>query len=317
VRQMKKMIIDADTGIDDALAILYALKSPSIKVEGITTVFGNINVDQATDNTLRIIALAAPAYDVPVAKGAGKPLRRGKPEFGTHVHGANGIGNVEVAASAQQPLDEEAADFILRKSEELAGELILVTLGRLTNLAHAIQKDPSVCGRIKHVYVMGGAVGVPGNITPVSEANIWGDPEAAELVIASGVPLTMVGLDVTMKTLLTGEQLDRLRQSCGEENAGVVDFIRESHRFYFDFYRSSNYFIDAAPIHDPLTVLVAEDPSIVTTQLMNVKVVCDSELCAGMTVADLRRRSLVGSPIHVCTEVNDSLAVDRLLHAFI
>ncbi|REK72051.1 nucleoside hydrolase [Paenibacillus paeoniae] len=314
---MKKMIIDADTGIDDALAILYALKSPSIKVEGITTVFGNINVEKATDNTLRMIQLAAPSYEVPVAQGAGKPLKRGNPQFGTHVHGANGIGNVEIPASAQQVLDEAAADFILRKSHELEGELILVTLGRMTNLAHAIEKDPDVCQRIKHVYVMGGAVAVPGNVTPVSEANIWGDPEAAELVFDSGVPLTMVGLDVTMKTLLTGEHLDRLQQACGEENDEMVNFIRESHRFYFDFYRSSNYFIDAAPIHDPLTILIAEDPSIVTTQQMNVKVVCDSELCSGMTVADLRRKSLIGSPINVCTNVDAALAVDRLLHAFI
>ncbi|WP_332908457.1 nucleoside hydrolase [Paenibacillus roseus] len=317
MRQTKKMIIDADTGIDDALAILYALKSPSIRVEGITTVFGNINVEKATDNTLRMIQLAAPLYEVPVAQGAGKPLKLDQPEFATHVHGANGIGDVEVPASSQQVLDEAAADFILRKSHELEDELILVTLGPLTNLAHAIEKDPGVCQRIKHVYVMGGAIAVPGNVTPVSEANIWNDPEAAELVFASGVPLTMVGLDVTMKTLLTGEQLDRLQQACGEENDKMVNFIRESHRFYFNFYRASNFFIESAPIHDSLTVLVAEDPSIVTTQLMNVKVVCDSELCAGMTVADLRRRSLVGSPIYVCTQVDASLAVDRLLHAFI
>lgn len=317
MEQIKTMIIDADTGIDDALAILYALKSPLIKVEGITTVFGNISVERATDNTLRMIQLAAPSYDVPVAAGAAKPLKRDKPEFATHVHGTNGIGDVEVPASAQQPLEEDAADFILRKSHELSGELILVTLGRLTNLAHAIVRDAGVSARIKHVYVMGGAVGVPGNVTPVSEANIWGDPEAADLVFASGVPVTMVGLDVTMKTMLTGEQLDKLHHARKDGNAEVVDFIRESNRFYFDFYRASNFLIDSAPIHDPLTVLVAEDPSLVTTQMMNVKVICDSELCAGMTVADLRRRSSVGSPIQVCTDVNAAFAVDRLLNAFI
>ncbi|WP_240647583.1 nucleoside hydrolase [Paenibacillus nanensis] len=317
MEHVKKMIIDADTGIDDALAILYALKSPSIKVEGITTVFGNISVDRATDNTLRIIRLAQAPYDVPVVRGAAQPLERGMPEFATHVHGMNGIGDAEIPPSSQEALSERADDFIIRKSKELEGELIVVTLGRLTNLALAVTKEPDLAKRIKHVYVMGGAVSVPGNVTPVSEANIWGDPEAADIVFTSGLPVTMVGLDVTMKTLLTGQHLDQLMRFRQEGNSEVIDFIRESHRYYFDFYRTSNSFIDAAPIHDPLTVLVAEDPSLVTIQRMKVSVVCDSELCAGMTVADLRRRSLAGTDIAVCTDVNASLAVDRLLSPFV
>ncbi|MDQ6418784.1 nucleoside hydrolase [Paenibacillus sp. LHD-117] len=230
--QAKKMIIDADTGIDDALAILYALKSPGIKVEGITTGYGNISVEQATDNTLRILRLAGMAYEVPVAQGAAKPLKRGMPEFATHVHGRNGIGDAEIPPSNQRPLEEKADDFIIRKSLELEGELIVVTLGRLTNLAQAVLKDPGLCRRIKHAYVMGGAVGVPGNVTPASEANIWGDPEAADIVLASGIPVTMVGLDVTLKTLLTGEHLDLLQRFRKEENVDIVDFIRQSHRFY-------------------------------------------------------------------------------------
>ncbi|MCR2805137.1 nucleoside hydrolase [Paenibacillus soyae] len=317
MKQVRNMIIDADTGIDDALAILYALKSPGIRVEGVTTVFGNIGVEQATDNTLRIIKLAGAPYEVPVAIGAEKPLKRGMPEFATHVHGRNGIGDADIPASDQRPLEERADDFILRKSKELAGELIIVTLGRLTNVAQAVLKDPGLCERIKQVYVMGGAVGVPGNVTPVSEANIWGDPEAADVVFSSGLPVTMVGLDVTMKTLLTGSHLDRLDRLRHDGNGAIVDFIRESHRYYFEFYRSSNAFIDSAPIHDPLTVLVAEDPSLVTTRLMKVSVVCDSELCAGMTAADLRRHPLAGSNIRVCTDVDEGLAVDRLLSPFV
>jgi inosine-uridine nucleoside N-ribohydrolase len=124
VEQVNKIIIDADTGIDDALAILFALKSPSVKVEGVTTVFGNISVDQATDNTLRIIQLAKAAYEVPVIKGADKPLSRPLDDFATFVHGNNGIGDVEIPASTQKPLDVKADDFIIRKANELDNELL-------------------------------------------------------------------------------------------------------------------------------------------------------------------------------------------------
>lgn len=314
---IQKIIIDADTGIDDALAILYALKSPRLRVEGITTVFGNIDVAQATDNTLRIIQLAGAPYEVPVAPGADKPLKRRLEGFSTNVHGANGIGDAELPPATQQPLAERADDFIVRKAGELAGELVLVTLGRLTNIAHALAKDPSLVGKIKHVYVMGGTVHAPGNVTPVAEANIWGDPEAADVVFASGLPITMVGLDVTMKTNINREHLAFLQRTRREENRAIVDFICASLPFYFDFYRSSNYFIDSAPMHDPLTVLVAEEPGIVVNQTMHVKVECESALCAGMTVADLRRNPVVGTPIQVSVDVDAERAVGKMLSAFL
>jgi len=311
------MIIDADTGIDDALAILYAIKSPGVRLAGITTVFGNIDVEQATDNTLRVIQLAQPSYDIPVAQGADKPLKRALEGLASDVHGSYGIGDVELPPSSQQPLGEAADAFIVRQADKFGGELVIVTLGRLTNVAHAIIRDPELVHKVKQVYVMGGAVSVPGNVTPVAEANIWGDPEAAQLVFSSGIPVTMVGLDVTMRTHLTGSQLDWLARSCDDRNKEMVTFIRDAFRPYMDFYRSTNYFIDFAPLHDPLTVLVALHPDIVTVRERLVSVECESQACAGMTVADLRRQPTVGSPIRVCTEVDAELALSKLLSAFV
>jgi len=315
--QAMQAIIDADTGIDDALAILYAAKAPGLQLAGITTVFGNISVEQATDNTLRILHLAGTGGQIPVVPGADRPLRRPLEGFASNVHGANGIGDVELPPSPQQPLPELADAFIVRQADRLDGQLVLITLGRLTNLAKALDRDPQLAGKIKQVYVMGGAVGVPGNVTPVAEANIWGDPEAAQQVFASGLPITMVGLDVTMKTHLTEAQLDWLVEHSNEQSKPMASFIRTSYRNYIDFYRQSNYFLDYAPLHDPLTVLAALDPNLVTTRPMRVTVECESELCAGMTVADRRRVPAIGAPIQVCTEVDAELAVGKLLSALI
>lgn len=315
--QVRKVIIDADTGIDDALAILYALKSPALRVEGITTVFGNVDVQQATENTLRIIKLAGPAYEVPVAIGADRPLKRPPTGFSAHVHGHNGIGDAELPPSGQRALAERAEDFIVRKADELDGELVLITLGRLTNVALALAKDPGLARKIKQVYVMGGAVQVAGNVTPVAEANIWGDPEAADIVFASGLDIVMIGLDVTMKTHLAQEHLDFLQRRCRPENREIVDFLRTSMAYYFEFYRQANHFVDAAPMHDPLTVLAAEEPGLVTNRTMRVTVECESALCAGMTVADLRPSPSVGTPIQVSVDVDAKTAVGKLLSVFI
>ncbi|MFC3803373.1 nucleoside hydrolase [Cohnella sp. GCM10012308] len=315
--QVRKVIIDADTGIDDALAILYALKSPALRVEGITTVFGNVDVQQATENTLRIIKLASPAYEVPVAIGADRPLKRPPTGFSAHVHGHNGIGDAELPPSGQRALAERAEDFIVRKAGELDGELVLITLGRLTNVALALAKDPGLARKIKQVYVMGGAVQVAGNVTPVAEANIWGDPEAADIVFASGLDIVMIGLDVTMKTNLAQEHLDFLQRRCRPENREIVEFLRTSMAYYFEFYRQANHFVDAAPMHDPLTVLAAEEPGLVTNRTMRVTVECESALCAGMTVADLRPSPSVGTPIQVSVDVDAKTAVGKLLSVFI
>ncbi|MBB3110792.1 purine nucleosidase [Paenibacillus phyllosphaerae] len=311
-----RIIIDADTGIDDALAILYALRAPNVHIEGITTVFGNTNVQQAADNTLRLLALANPGYEIPVAIGASKALVREPGTFAAHVHGENGIGEVQLAPSAQQVISEPAPEFIVRLANENPGEIILVTLGRLTNLALALQIDPALTGKLKNVVCMGGTIFEPGNISPVAEANIWGDPEAADQVFTSGIPITMVGLDVTLKTRITEEHLSYLKRFGREENQPLIAFMEESLLFYFNFYRSVNFYLGSAPLHDPLALMVALQPDLVTTRRMKVRVEHQSPLTQGMVVADLRPQPAVGTEIEVAVDVDPERAIGAFLSVF-
>ncbi|SEN52871.1 nucleoside hydrolase [Paenibacillus sp. OV219] len=311
-----KIIIDADTGIDDALAILYGVKSGKADIIGITSVFGNIPVELATENALKVLKLAGLEGQIPVSQGAAQPLVRKVDIFPTFVHGSNGIGDVEIPHTAQRPVEEAAAEFIVRQASELRGELVIVALGRLTNLAHALQKDPELPSKIKHVYIMGGAVRVPGNITPTAEANIWGDPEAASLVIQSGLPITMIGLDVTLQTMLHQSHLDALKASCKPENRDVVGFLNDSMQFYYNFYHEANGYNQCAPMHDPLTMLAAIEPGIVQTEQLLLSVECQGEICLGMTVADLREKPSVGTPVNVGVQVDAKRAVELLLGVF-
>ncbi|UQZ36007.1 nucleoside hydrolase [Paenibacillus sp. PK3_47] len=311
-----RMIIDCDTGIDDALAILYALKAPNVIVEGITTVFGNIDVGQASENTLRLLALANPGYEIPVAVGASKALVRETLGFSAHVHGENGIGGAELPPSAQRLVEEPAPDFIVRLANENPGEMVLVTLGRLTNLSLALDIDPQLKDKFKKVVVMGGTIFKPGNVAPVAEANLWGDPEAADRVFTSGLPVQMVGLDVTLQTRITSEHLGLLKQFGREENKDIIDFMEQSLQFYFKFYREANYYINSAPLHDPLALMAALRPDLLTWRQMKVRVEHQGQFTSGMVVADLRAQPKVGEFIEVAVDVEAEKAVGVFLSAF-
>ncbi|MFD1954721.1 nucleoside hydrolase [Paenibacillus thailandensis] len=315
--QTHRIIIDADTGIDDALAILYAIHAPEIKLEGLTTTFGNTDVDQATDNTLRLLKLCGKETEIPVAKGAAGPLKREYEGPVVNVHGHNGIGDAVIPKSDQQPLPVSAAEFLVRMANDNPGEITLVMVGRMTNLALALQMDPSIARKFKKVVIMGGTVLAPGNVTPVSEANLWGDPEAAAAVFESEVPLTVVGLDVTMKTRLTYEHLHLLDRKAPERNKAMVQFLHDSLGVYFDFYRQSNYFAESCPLHDPLAVLVAVNPSLVKTQTFKATIDCGHGLTAGMIVTDRRARATEGRDIQFCMEVDADRAVGQMLSAWL
>ncbi|WP_150266910.1 nucleoside hydrolase [Paenibacillus tepidiphilus] len=311
-----RMIIDCDTGIDDALAILYALRAPGVSVEAITTGFGNIDVQQAAENTLRLLALARPEREIPVAVGASQALVREPGIYSPHVHGMNGIGGVLLPPSAQQPVSESSAELIVRLANEAPGELVLVTLGRLTNLALALELDPALPGKLKKVSVMGGTVYNPGNVTPVAEANIWGDPEAADRVFSAGFPLLMVGLDVTLKTLITEQHIELLKRLGKPDNLPVIKFMEQTLGHYFKFYREANYVLNGAPLHDPLALMAALQPDLVTTRRMKVRVEQKGEFTAGMVVADLRPQPKVGEYIEVAVDVDAQRAVGAFLSVF-
>ncbi len=259
---MRRILLDADTGIDDSIALLYALKSKNIHLEGITTCFGNSGAAQSADNCLRLIKLAGCSYEIPVVAGAECSLEGVYASAPAHIHGDNGIGNVVLPESGQKPLEEDAADFIIRRAKELEGELILVTTGRLTNLAKALAKDPHLPRRVKRLVVMGGALDVFGNVSPFAEANIAGDAKAADQVFRAGFPMTLVGLDVTMKTFITRQNLEDLEKYCKEENRPIVEYMKQALSFYFEFHRKSMGLVEASVVHDPLAMLIAEDATL-------------------------------------------------------
>lgn len=313
---MKKLLIDCDTGIDDSLAILYALKHPRVRVVGICTGYGNASAQQATENTLRMIHLAQPGYEVPVAMGAEAPLNGKWVGPNARVHGKNGIGDVELPASEQKPLDEHAADFIVRMAHEQPGELTLVTLGRLTNLALALQKEPTLPRLFKQVVCMGGTIFHAGNCSPVAEANIAEDPEAADLVMQAGFPLLQVGLDVSHQVRLTAQQLHSLDLHCAPENRAVVDYILGAMRHYYRFNRLADYSLDHCPVHDPLAMLLAVDPSSGTYQQFPARVECSGALTRGMLVVDRRVVPMDTPPITLCVGIDALRAIESILSVF-
>lgn len=310
---MLKTLIDVDTGIDDSIAILYALKNKEIRVEGITTGFGNTGVRQATENTLRLLRLARAPYDVPVAMGASGPLSGVWNGPVTEVHGDNGIGNVRLPEAVQKPLQIGAAELIRRKAEELSGELVFVALGRLTNLANALKGDPGLCKKIRRVIIMGGTLFAPGNVTETAEANIQGDPEAADYVFHSDLPITLVGLDVTMATRLKKVDIAKLEEISSRENRSVVRYVQEVLSFYFDFYAGVDGFEDDCPVHDPLAVMVAANPDLVSAEAYRLHVCTSSENDAGTIVIDRKGSDQNSNPIAVCLKVDSERAVRELL----
>jgi purine nucleosidase len=289
---MKPVILDVDTGIDDALAIAYALNSPELEVIGLTTCFGNGPIEYTTRNTL--VVLEKLGKIVPVYSGADKPLSRPTKEFPTHVHGEDGLGNRVEKAPVMEAESEGAVDYIINQVKQRPHEITIIAVGPLTNLALAVQKEPEIVSLVKEVVIMGGAVFVKGNVTPYSEANVITDPEAAECVFSSGLPVTVVGLDVTMQTLLPNVVLADWR-ALGTD---VSNFFADMTSFYMQAYETFHPGIGGCALHDPLAVGVVIDPSFVKRENWNVKVVLKGE-DVGRTIAHSE-----GEPkIQVCTKV--------------
>jgi purine nucleosidase len=226
-----RILLDCDPGIDDAMAILFALKSDNVKLEGITTVGGNISPDQTTQNALEILEVAG-HYEVPVARGVAKPLLRDLKSTG-EVHGKDGLGNVNLPLPRIKEKPIHAVDLIINTIMDNPGEITLVPVGPLTNIAVAVVKEPRLKDYVKDVVIMGGAVTVAGNITSEAEFNIYTDPEAAKMVFHSGMPITLVGLDVTMKTLLKPEHLAEIE----EANTPVTRLVGKIAKHYMKFYK--------------------------------------------------------------------------------
>lgn len=311
-----KVLIDVDTGIDDSIALLYAVKKTDIEIVGITTVCGNVDAYQAADNACRILDLAGAPSDIPVVIGANAPMEG---EWGgavAHIHGENGLGNVQLPASGRQPVPIKAEDFINEMSRRYEGELTLITLGRLTNIARTLELYPDFACRIKRLVMMGGTLRCHGNVTPVAEANVAGDPMACDRVFTSGMDITVVGLDVTTKTRLKRSHIELLQRYCRAEDKKIADYIGAALDYYFTGNRLQDYSLDECPLHDPLAVILAVVPGIAVFKPLKARVECHGDYCRGMVVADLRHHPFEADTVNFAVDVDEKAAVEELLSVF-
>lgn len=242
-----KIILDTDPGIDDAMAIFFAFQHPEIEVLGLTTVFGNVPVTMSARNALTLCELAG--QDIPVTQGVGMPWVGPESGYAHFVHGDDGFGNTFPEASKRELDPRSSAQFIVDMARQHPGEITIVAIGPLGNLALALRLEPELPKLIKGVSIMGGAAFVPGNVTPVAEANIWNDAHAAAIVFAADWKVTMFGLDVTLKTPFTPAFLDELEA----RNDKLGGFVKKVSQFYVDFYSANRdervcFFHDSFPL---------------------------------------------------------------------
>jgi inosine-uridine nucleoside N-ribohydrolase len=265
------IVIDCDPGHDDAIAILLALASPEVELRGISTVAGNQTLDKTTTNALKILELAD-RTDIPVVAGAGAPLQRTL-RTAANVHGESGLDGPDLPAPTTKPVGGDVADVL---ASWLEPGVVLVPTGPLTNVARLLQAHP---GTVERIVWMGGSI-AEGNVTPAAEFNAYVDPEAARIVFESGLPVTMIGLDVTHMALFDSSHAERLRGAgkAGKAVAELADFFLEFHR--------QRYAFDGAPIHDAMAVAHVIDPTLVTTVECNISIETRSEFCDGRTVVD-------------------------------
>jgi pyrimidine-specific ribonucleoside hydrolase len=283
-----RVIIDTDPGVDDALALLLAMQSPELKIEAITPVAGNVPLDLTLPNALRMVEIAG-RTDIPVAAGARAPLMR-RLVTATYAHGENGLGGAVFPEPTTKPVATPAAVIIRQIVRKYPGEVTLITIGPLTNIATALNSDPDLASMVRALVMMGGSLS-GGNITPAAEFNVYVDPEAARIVFQSGIPVTMVGLDVTRRTSLTDEHVRTLEaaQNPVSQAAGKIGRNAINHNHERGYLVGPN-------MHDSLAVAGFLDPAILKLQDYYVDVETTGELTAGETLGyspvagDLRRR---------------------------
>ncbi|MGE5591695.1 MAG: nucleoside hydrolase [Bacillota bacterium] len=274
-----KIILDVDPGHDDAMAILLAYKSPAIDLLAITTVAGNQTLEKTTLNTRRVCTVAG-ITDVPIAAGCDRPLVRPQ-TIADDIHGESGLDGPKFPEPTV-PLDpRHAVDLIIDLLMKSDGDITLVPTGPLTNIAMAMRQEPRIIKKIKHISLMGGAYGF-GNVTPSAEFNIYADAEAARIVFESGVPITMVGLDLTHQALATPAVVERIRAL----NTPVSEMAVALLQFFASTYKKRQGF-DSPPVHDPCAVAWVIDPSIVQTKKVRVDIETHAEFSYGRTVCDM------------------------------
>lgn len=266
---MTKILLDCDPGIDDALAILLALASPEIELMGITTVGGNSLVENETRNALAVLELGG-RVDVPVATGCARGLIKNL-MTAADTHGLAGLGYAQLPQATAKPIQQHAVDFLIDTILAHPGQITLLATGPLTNVAMAIRKEPRIVGAVRHCLIMGGAFRHEGNMPLHGEYNIWCDPHAAHIVFHSGLPITLVPLDVTYQCLFTDAHMAALRSAIHNANSRIANFIDDSTRFYIEYHLREQNIVGCA-INDALTMALVFAPDLVTTQALFVDV---------------------------------------------
>lgn len=274
------LVIDTDPGVDDAIALLVAVASPEVELRAVTTVFGNVPLEQTTENALRILELAG-AGDVPVIAGAARPLVHEQPHRAAHVHGANGLGGVELPPARAKAKPTTVVRFLAQLLYESSSPVTVCAIGPLTNIALLVAAEPQAAARIDRLVIMGGAYSA-GNVSATAEFNVWSDPEAAHRVFGSGLPITMVGLDVTRPTAMDAAAVARIGDS-GRVGSAAAAMLAH----YLDYYVR----VQGGPgvvIHDALAVLEAITPGLLGTVDRRVSVDCGHGPGRGTTLVDRR-----------------------------
>ncbi|KAB0678820.1 nucleoside hydrolase [Aureimonas leprariae] len=285
----RKVVFDTDPGVDDATALLFLLADPEIELLGITSVWGNATVETTTRNALYLAERFG--YAGPVARGAGGPVAGGAAEVDPDIHGHNGLGDIDLPARIGMKADARPAHrFIIDTVRAAPGEVTLLAVGPLTNLALALREDPAFATLVKEVVIMGGGFGFNGhlgNVTPAAEANIGNDPEAADEVFAADWPLVAIGLDATMETMMSTDYLAALREAAGEAGRFVWDVTRS----YAGFYRRT-LGVDGIFAHDSLAAAYLTAPELVTTRAGAIRTVLDG-FARGQTIQSPDTREFV------------------------
>ena len=303
----KRIIIDTDPGVDDALTFLLALASPEIKLEALTTVHGNTNVDNTTRNALAVLELLN-AANIPVAKGCSLPLLVPLHKSGDAVHGASGIGNSNLPEPRAKPVDLHAVDYLIERVLAEPNEIGIFPIGPLTNIALAIRKEPRFAKAVKELVIMGGSLRAGGNITPAAEFNIHADPHAAHIVFHAGIPITLIPLDVTYQCLLTSVDVERLNKI----DSPIARFVRDATAVYMEFYKKYEGFNGCA-LHDPLTLATIIAPELLTFEDHYVDVDISGGISTGSTLADFMKVAKKPANVKVALNVRGREFVELFL----
>ncbi|XP_011074012.1 probable uridine nucleosidase 2 isoform X3 [Sesamum indicum] len=257
--ELKKIIIDTDPGVDDAMAIFLALQSPEVEVIGLTTIYGNVYTTLATRNALHLLEIAG-RTDIPVAEGSHLTITKGtKLRIADFVHGTDGLGNQNFPPPKGKAIEQSAVDFLIQQTSLYPGKVTVVALGPLTNIALAIQADPAFIKNVGQIVLLGGAFSVNGNVNPAAEANIFGDPDAADIVFTSGADILAIGINITHQVILTDADRDKLAESSGK----FAQYLCKILDVYFSYHHDA-YSTKGVYLHDPTTILAAVDPSLIT-----------------------------------------------------